>query len=206
MHWWWIMVLIVTFVKSKNPLGIQQFSVTHCFRRFQRVYNKVRSNKRKGGKMDFLNNNTLIIVISIIFGAIFFWSGFRIIKKNKSAASWPTVAGTIISAELESYIDYDDDGDATTMYRPLIIYQYEVEGERYTNNRVKVQKFAATSMQRVSRKKLEKYPVGGVVEIHYDPDNPNDAVLEISKSKVNLPLIIGIIFLLVALYTAYRMI
>jgi len=81
-----------------------------------------------------------------------------------------------------------------------------VEGERYTNNRVKVQKFAATSMQRVSRKKLEKYPVGGVVEIHYDPDNPNDAVLEISKSKVNLPLIIGIIFLLVALYTAYRMI
>ena len=172
----------------------------------QSVYNKERRNERKGAKMDLFNTTTLIILISIVFGASFVWSGFRIIKKNKTAASWPTVAGTIISAELESYIDYDDDGDATTMYRPLIIYQYEVEGERYTNNRVKVQKFAATSMQRVSRKKLEKYPVGGAVDVHYNPDNPQDALLEISKSKVNLPLIIGIIFFVVALYTANRMI
>jgi len=153
--------------------------------------------------MENLIGYSVIIVIAAIFGAISYWYGWRTMKKNKAATNWPTVPGVIISAELDSYIKYDDDGDATTMYTPLITYEYEVEGQVYTNNRVRVQAFVATNMQSVSSKKLEEYPVGGAVEVHYDPFNPKDALLEINSSKTNLPMIIGIICGLIVLYTAF---
>ena len=127
-------------------------------------------------------------------------------KKNKAAAKWPTVPGVIISAELDSYVKVDDDGDASTMYTPLITYEYELEGQGYTNNQGRVQAFVATNMQSVSSKKLEEYPVGGVMEVHYDPLNPEDALLEINPSKINIPMIIGIICGLIVLYTAFLLI
>ena len=57
--------------------------------------------------------------------------GLKEFTDNKAAAKWPKVPRVIISAELESYIKYDDDGDATTMYTPLIIYEYNVAGKEY---------------------------------------------------------------------------
>ena len=155
--------------------------------------------------MENLIGYIVIIVIAAIFGAISYWYGWRTMNKNKAAANWPTVPGVIISAELESYVKHDD-GDATTMYRPLITYEYEVEGQVYTNNRVRVQAFVATNMQSVSSKKLEEYPVGGAVDVHYDPLNPEDALLEIDPSKINVPMIIGIICGLIVLYTAFLLI
>lgn len=156
--------------------------------------------------MENLIGYIVIIVIAAIFGAISYWYGWRTLKKNKIAAKWPTVPGVIISAELASYVKYDDDGDASTMYSPLITYEYEVDGQVYTNNRVRVQAFLATNMQSVSAKKLEDYPVDSSVEVHYDPFNPEDALLEIDTRKINIPMIIGIICGLIVLYTAYRMI
>ena len=153
--------------------------------------------------MENLIGYSVIIVIAAIFGSLSYWYGARTTKKNKAAAKWPTVPGVIISAELDSYVKYDDDGDASTMYTPLITYKYEVEGQEYTNNRVRVQAFVATNMQSVSSKKLEEYPVGGAVDVHYDPLNPEDALLEIDPSKINVPLIIGIICGLIVLYTAF---
>lgn len=156
--------------------------------------------------MENLIGYIVIIVIAAIFGVISYWYGWRTMKKNKVAANWPIVPGVIISTELDSYIKYDDDGDASTMYTPLITYEYEVEGRAYTNNRVRVQAFVATNMQSVSSKKLEDYPVGGAVQVHYDPLNPEDAFLEIDSRKINVPMIIGVICGLIVLYTAFQMI
>jgi hypothetical protein len=156
--------------------------------------------------MENLISYIVIIVMAAILGSLSYWYGARITKKNKVAAKWPTVPGVIISAELDSYVKYDDIGNATTMYTPLINYEYEVEGQVYSNNRVKVQAFVATNTQSVSRKKLEEYPVGSAVEVHYDPFSPEDAILEIDPSKINIPMIIGIISGLIVLYTGFRMI
>jgi len=127
-------------------------------------------------------------------------------KKNKAAANWPTVPGMIISAELDNYVKYDDIGNTTTMYTPLITYEFEVDGQIYINNRVRVQAIVATNRQSVSRKKLGEYPLGSAVKVHYDPFNPEDALLEIDQSKINIPMIIGIISGLIVFYAGFRMI
>lgn len=149
------------------------------------------------------------IVLFIVFGligALAFWYGWRTVKKNQAAATWPTVTGKIIGAELDSYIKTDDDGDKTTMYTPLITYEYVVEGETYTCTRVRVQAPVATNFQSVQLKELEKYPIGSAVEVHYDPFNPEDALLKLDPAKINVPMIFGIICGLVSLYSLVRMI
>jgi hypothetical protein len=156
-----------------------------------------------------MENQVGYIVLLIIFGiigALATWYGLRTIKKNQEATQWPTVMGTITGSELESYISTDSDGDQTTMYSPLITYEYEVEGDVYTSTRVKVMAPSSSNIASMQRKKLEPYPVGAAVEVHYNPFSPEDALLEISTSKINLPLIIGIVSDLVALYAALQMI
>jgi hypothetical protein len=144
--------------------------------------------------------------IFALIGIISFLIGWRSMKKNQAAATWPTVAGEIISSVLDSYISYDDDGDATTMYRPLITYQFEVEGDVYTSTQVRVNGFMATNMESRQRKKLAAYPEGGEVEVHYNPFTPQDSLLEINPSKINPAMVIGVISGIVALYFAIRLI
>jgi hypothetical protein len=153
-----------------------------------------------------MGSNIVIAIIAFAFGGIFFYIGWRNRQKNLTALTWPTVKGKIVGSELDSYIKRDDDGDETTMYTPLVTYEYTVEGEVYTCTQVTAQGFTSTNFKSVQLKKLEEYPVGGEVEVHYDPFNPEDALLEIDPSKINIPMIIGIVCGLIVLYNLFRMV
>jgi hypothetical protein len=127
-------------------------------------------------------------------------------KRNQAAAGWPTVMGKIVGSTLETYVSYDDDGDARTMFRPLVTYEYEVEGQVYTSTQVKVTKFSGSNLERQQLKKLEAYPMGGAVKVHYDSFNPQDALLEINPAKINFGMIIGILSGIAMLYFVYQFI
>jgi len=150
--------------------------------------------------------NIVIAIIAFVFGAFFFYIGWRNRQKNLTAMTWPTVKGKIIGSELDSYIKRDEDGDETTMYTPLVTYEYEVEGDVYTCTQVTAQGFTSSNMPSIQRKKLDDYPVGGEVEVHYDPFNPGDALLEIDPAKINIPMIIGIVCGLIVLYNLFRIV
>jgi hypothetical protein len=159
----------------------------------------------KGKHMDNIAPEIFLIGICAFVGIISFLVGWNSMKKNQAAAAWPTVKGKIISSVLESYISYDDEGDATTMYRPVITYEFEVDGEVYTSTQVRVSGFAASNLERSQRKKLAAYPEGGEVVVHYNPYSPQDALLEINPSKINLGMVIGIIGGIATLYFAFRL-
>jgi hypothetical protein len=169
------------------------------------VYNENRTNPPERKKENLMGSNVVIAIIAFAFGGIFFYIGWRNRQKNLTALTWPTVKGKIIGSELESYIKTDDDGDKTTMYRPLVTYEYNVEGDTYTCTQVTAQGFTSTNFKSVQLKKLEEYPVGGEVEVHYDPFNPGDALLEIDPAKINAPMIIGIVCGFIVLYNLIRM-
>jgi hypothetical protein len=155
--------------------------------------------------MDNLATQVFLVAVCAFVGIISFIIGWRSMKKNQAAAAWPTVRGKIISSVLESYISYDDEGDATTMYRPLITYEFDVEGEVYTSTQVRVNGFSASNLENSQRKKLAAYPEEGEVEVHYNPFTPQDALLEINPSKINLAMVIGVIGGIAALYFAFRL-
>ncbi|MGD8456654.1 MAG: DUF3592 domain-containing protein [Anaerolineales bacterium] len=153
-----------------------------------------------------MGSNVVIAILAFAFGGIFFYIGWRDRQKNLTAMTWPTVMGKIVGSELDSYIKTDEDGDKTTMYRPLVTYEFEVEGDVYTCTQVRAQGFTATNFQSVQLEKLKEFPVGGEVEVHYNPFTPEDALLEIDPSKINIPMIIGIVCGLIVLYNVIRLI
>jgi Protein of unknown function (DUF3592) len=61
-------------------------------------------------------------------------------------------------------------------YRPMISYRYNVNGFDYEGNKIK---YGATwGSESVANDYCEKYPVGKIVKVSFDPMNHNRSVLE----------------------------
>ena len=62
----------------------------------------------------------------------------------------------------------------------VIQYDYRVRGQSYTNDRVTFgQTFLSDMLGSVFQSgTLEKYPQGKMISIYYNPDSPQDAVIE----------------------------
>jgi hypothetical protein len=154
--------------------------------------------------MDNFITQICIVGVCGFIGIISFLAGWNSMKKNQAAVGWPTVMGRITTSILETYVTYDENSSGTTMYRPQVTYEYEVEGEVYSSSQVKVGGFSSSNLEGSERKKLAAYPVGGAVEVHYDPFNPQDALLEFNPAKINLGMVIGMISGIVMLYFIFR--
>jgi hypothetical protein len=138
--------------------------------------------------------------IGILFGVLFILVGgvFLIIalvsrSKAKTAQGWPTVTGTIISSQVQEHADFDADaGSTSTSYLPFVQYTYTVNGVPYTGARIG---FGANQFDRkTALRKAEQYPAGCATPVHYDPANPQSAVLEAKAAASKVFLIIGLVF------------
>jgi len=111
-----------------------------------------------------------------------------------------TTDGTILSSEVETQL-VDQQGGQERRHYPIIEYEYTVDGEQYTNDRLYLQggctpdgtvcgtKAYESSVAAVS--KANDYPEGETVEVHYDPDTPRTAYLESVRSFPSIEHIIA---------------
>lgn len=143
------------------------------------------------------------LLIALCLGGVFFLLGIGLVifgivqrKKAKTAETWPTASGSIVSARLDqnTRIEHDDDHTSTsTSYTPIVEYTYEIGGKTYRGNRV----FPGASMSYdhgTAQGIVNRYQPGSVVTVHYDPADPTQAVLETKSKGGNLFLIIGAVF------------
>jgi hypothetical protein len=87
---------------------------------------------------------------------------------------WPHATGTVIVSDLQR--SRDSEGEYS--YRPEVSYQYSVKGEEFIATRTRYGDRLALSWPAPAAKMVRRYPVGAVVSVHYDPDEPAEAVLE----------------------------
>jgi hypothetical protein len=119
--------------------------------------------------------------------------GFVQRKKAKTAETWPTASGSIVSSRLDqsAHTEHDDEHTYTsTSYRPVVEYTYEVGGKSHQGNRV----FPGASMSYdhgTAQGIVNRYQPGAIVTVHYDPADPTQAVLETKSKGGNLFLILG---------------
>jgi Tfp pilus assembly protein PilV len=144
----------------------------------------------------------LIFVVCVgLFGALLLILGLYSSIMDTSASSWPVTEGTITSSQVESWGSGAHD---PIDYRPAITYQYQVGGKTYNGSQISS---GATFYGGVNVDEYEQanaivsnYPVGSIVEVHYNPNNPNNAVLETQSSLIEqVPLIIGAVMTAAAL-------
>lgn len=145
-------------------------------------------------------------VVTFIFGIIFLIGGFfalkygqKSINQAKASVEWPSVPGIIQSSEVVR--KRDSDGD--TMYRAEVLYKYTVNGEILESDQRRIGATSSSSSSKNAYKITRLYPKGSNVTVHYNPEAPEEAVLEpgvFLESKILW--YVGIVFMILGVLMA----
>ncbi len=122
-----------------------------------------------------LNMTQIVALIILIIGFVIFSLSMIPVLKSRLSKSWNTVTGKVIKSEI--YTSRDSDANAT--YRADIAFEYIVDGSKYLSDRLYYGvKIMSSDNWINSKKSVDKYPVGKEIIVYYDPDKPNDSVIE----------------------------
>jgi hypothetical protein len=144
-------------------------------------------------------------VFLALFGLPFFAAGIGLtllwgiptLKKAKASTSWPTTRGVVLVSDVERRRSHDRDHGTSYTYSAQVTYEYTVAGTIYNCDRVSFGEYASSNRNH-ARQIVNRYPVGKTVEVHYDPNRPESAVLEPGTSFSSyVALGMGIVFSLV---------
>jgi hypothetical protein len=139
--------------------------------------------------------------LGVLGGLLSIFGIYFLLIANESL-SWPSVEGSVVQTEVRKDIRSKGSPGATlntyVEYYVAINYTYEVEGNPYFSSR-----YSLGQGDRVSRTYQERsdadadaasrFPEGTVVTVHYDPEQPTEAVLATGWNwGTFVPLLIGI--------------
>lgn len=107
--------------------------------------------------------------------------GYFLYKRNQqsmayrqSTQAWQNTTGTIMMSSVQS--SYSSGSHSTY---PVVVYQYEVRGQRYQSQRIKAgEQFLNVRISGQAEGTVQKYPIGSTVTVYYNPSNPAESVLE----------------------------
>jgi hypothetical protein len=144
------------------------------------------------------------IWVSLIFGVI--GLGLLVLaivqmSKAKKASAWPTVPGTVLSSGLEEHRSHDSDGGTSVNYEPRVQYQYAIMGSPFTGYRLSFGN--ASYSYNIAARKIAAYPQGAQVTVYYNPDDPSDSVLEPKAAGGVVLIVIGVIFVVLAIVLGF---
>lgn len=151
--------------------------------------------------MSALSANILIPMIFVIIGSVLLFIYFRNLAKVRAAQAWPTAQGTVLQSWVRKSSSTDDDGSVSYSYYPEIHYQYQVMGTEYQGNKIAFGPKVGGNRSR-AEKRIEEYPAGASLTVFYQPDNPANAIIERSLSKISL--VMGIVFFLAGIFIYAR--
>lgn len=115
-------------------------------------------------------------------------------RKALQSQSWPATKGIITQADIRTQED-----DETIRYVPVISYSYEVAGRMYDGKRVSFGSDVDFGSRQKAMDYLAEYPPDAEVNVYYNPDKPNESVLQQVARKTTVGLVIGIVLLAVML-------
>lgn len=123
--------------------------------------------------------------------------GVVLLREAQASSGWPSVTGRVTDVRVES-----NTRKGKTRYKPLVRYEYEVDGRVLAGQRVRIPDMSATYSSRVAAERV--YALGAEVPVWYDPANPERAVLQPGVGWQNLlvPAIGAVVGLLGAVLAA----
>lgn len=92
-------------------------------------------------------------------------------SKSLEARTWPRVKGQILSSRV-----LKTPGSKPTVYRAQIVYQYSVNGQSYSNNRLTIGS-ELNSGRPKAQKRCNNYPSGSEQDVFFNPLNPEESFL-----------------------------
>ena len=100
----------------------------------------------------------------------------------RDARTWPAVDGRVIRSEIDVSKKIVPLGrfrrTHVEFYALRIEYEYEVDGQRFTGDRVTLAANPCGYDRAEVERWTRKYPLGGTISVHYSPTHPEHSVVE----------------------------
>lgn len=127
-------------------------------------------------------------MFALIFGGVFSLCGltglllaWRTFAKDRAIRRWPRTVGRVTASRVESWTSRSKDQQGfpveQTMYEPKVSFTYEADGRTHEGTQL-----ARASVASSTPPDLSPYPVGGVVMVYVNPEDPTIAYLEVHRS------------------------
>jgi|GEM_PF-5606784 len=124
----------------------------------------------------FLFKPISLILLLLISGIYFMWTGVSGMVFTAKAKSWPTVQGTVHAKDTWKRSGRGNSGD----YIPTMRYYYELNGTPYSAQRIRHHSMSAGTKAE-ALEMISAYSVGMPTTVHYDARNPSDAALQVGS-------------------------
>jgi hypothetical protein len=145
-------------------------------------------------------NPALVLGMAAAFallGGGFLFLGMRSLSAARASRLWPSTPGKVTSSQLMI-----GGSRSSRWYKAQVAYTFAVNGQSYTGEKV----FFGDSRFRSRGKPesvVDRYREGAEVEVFYDPQQPQQAVLERRTGGGNTTyLILGSMFMILAAFVA----
>lgn len=105
----------------------------------------------------------------IIFGLVWLLISAGMYSQQNSSHSWLVTQGTIVKSEITK--------NKKGFYCPSVHTEYITGDMKYTTKRISYKGLSCRSSQIKIQETLGEYPVGKIVDVYWDPNEPDTAVL-----------------------------
>jgi hypothetical protein len=140
------------------------------------------------------------ILVGLAWTAGFAWAHFRAVGKARAAESWPSALGKVVSSEVRIEKSRDRHGRSTVWYNPVVTYSYTAGGRQLQGTRLRFGNPRSTNRTKADEA-IAPYGVGSSPAVRYNPQRPEECVLETVKpGAIYLVMSLGgLVFLAVGL-------
>lgn len=133
---------------------------------------------------------TSLQIVSLAIFAIGIWSFLQTWQAKRGyrdSRFWPTAKGQIIDSDLAVETIPGSYGSPVTFYSAAVRYRFQVGHRLFESTRISLSDNPKSTNSARHRALVARYPVGRIVQVHYDPRQPGVAMLE-AATKVPLRL------------------
>ena len=121
-----------------------------------------------------------IIALGLVWIAGFGLFHSRAVGKARASEQWPTAPGRVMTSTVVEEESTDSEGDTTTWYNPVVSYGYQVGGRDYQGKRLRFGNYRSASRSKAEAM-LAAYQSGAALAVRYNPERPDECVLETRK-------------------------
>jgi len=151
--------------------------------------------------------NVPFFVFFSVAALLVFLIGLTMARTTLAARTWPSVPGTVTLSEVHAFdrrVDSTSSRPTTTIRRehmPIVEYSYQVRGKSFTSRTITLDAERSGS-ESFARQIADRYPVGSIVKVRYDPLNPARAALEVSYRSLVIVTAAGLLLIALAVWAS----
>ena len=141
-----------------------------------------------------------IIVLCFAFGVYLLADSSKARRYGRLATTWPTTNALVVTSEVEEDTSRNATGKVSVGYQVKVEYEYKVNNQQYTGDRVTVGRPVFAYLDASNYK--EQFKPGNQVTVYYNPQDPAEALLAPRSTVGLLSPIPGIFLIVTALIIA----